>query len=138
MYQNTGGALNTDYPYTGVQGSCDNSKVRNPKKLAGTNSGYIGKDENTFVNWNAGVVLSVIISVNQNFMSYRSGIFNDPTCVSARTGLHAVTLNGYSTPEKYWILRNSWGATWGEAGYFRFGKGTYGVCGLYDMGLYIN
>lgn len=138
MFQRTGAALHSDYPYKSVQGRCDSSKIRNPRSLAGTKSGYIAKTEATFESWNAARVLSVIIAVNKNFMLYKNGVFNDNTCESARTGLHAITLNGYSRSGRYWILRNSWGSGWGESGYFRLGKGSYGVCGLYKYGFQIN
>jgi len=37
-------------------------------------------------------------------------------------------LNGQSGT-KYWTIRNSWGADWGESGYYRIVRGT-GACGL--------
>ena len=36
-----------------------------------------------------------------------------------RLGGHAVLLVGYDDREEYFIVKNSWGPTWGEAGYFR-------------------
>ena len=137
MYINTGSASHRNYPYTGVQGTCNQSKFGSLMKLSGAKSGYIAKTESTFEDWNAARVLSVIISVNRNFMMYKSGVFNDYTCETQRTGLHAITLNGYSKSGKYWILRNSWGSRWGESGYFRLYKGA-NICGVLRYGLYIN
>jgi len=34
-------------------------------------------------------------------------------------GGHAMLIVGYDLPSKTWLVRNSWGAKWGEQGYFR-------------------
>ncbi|KAF8031062.1 hypothetical protein BT93_D0295 [Corymbia citriodora subsp. variegata] len=69
----------------------------------------------------------------REFQSYSSGVFSGG-CGTAMT--HAVAIVGYGTTEdgtKYWKIRNSWGETWGEAGYMRiqrdFGQ-PQGLCGL--------
>lgn len=70
--------------------------------------------------------------VYSDFMSYKGGIYH-------HTGLsdhvnpfeltnHAVLLVGYGrchmTGQKYWIVKNSWGSSWGEGGYFRIRRGS--------------
>jgi aminopeptidase C len=48
---------------------------------------------------------------------------------------HAVVAVGYNnagTP--YWIVRNSWGTSWGESGYIRMAKGR-NMCGIADVGV---
>lgn len=63
--------------------------------------------------------VAVSIYVNRAFQSYRGGIFNG---CEAGTINHAVTLVGWDDNQGtggVWIVRNSWGTSWGESGYMR-------------------
>jgi C1A family cysteine protease len=43
--------------------------------------------------------------------------------VSPYDGGHAVVIVGYDQAQQYWIVKNSWGTTWGDNGYFKIGWG---------------
>lgn len=65
---------------------------------------------------------------------YHKGVFDPLFC--SKTNLdHAVLLVGFGTEKDlfstkpYWKIKNSWGATWGESGYFRILRGS-GTCGI--------
>ena len=64
---------------------------------------------------------------------YRSGVF-DGCSFDANIGLnHAVQLVGYGTDPSegdYWIVRNSWGSSWGENGYIRLQRQAEAQCGI--------
>lgn len=60
-----------------------------------------------------------------DFMSYRSGVYTHST--GSYLGGHAVAIVGWGTDPSagdYWICENSWGASWGEQGFFRIRRGT--------------
>jgi hypothetical protein len=60
------------------------------------------------------------------YNGYRSGVYHWDH-VSQAVGGHAIVIVGYDQPGQYWIVKNSWGTNWGEAGYFRIGFGEAGI-----------
>lgn len=79
-------------------------------------------------------VVVAIEADTRYFQSYTSGILDSVSC---GTNLdHAVEIVGYGAENgmKYWIVRNSWGTSWGENGYFRVlrseSKNDIGICGI--------
>jgi len=81
--------------------------------------------------------VSIAIEADKSaFQLYAGGVLNS-TCGTQLD--HGVLVVGYGTDttsgskaQDYWIVKNSWGATWGEAGYIRLlrGKTGPGECGL--------
>ena len=79
--------------------------------------------------------VSVAIEADQDiFQMYSSGVL---TGECGRSLDHAVLLIGYghdpATKLDYWLVKNSWGTSWGEDGYVRIqrGKNTEGgQCGI--------
>jgi len=59
-------------------------------------------------------------------------VFSDDRCGTSLD--HAVTLVGYGTEggQEYYLMRNSWGSSWGENGYMKMGINGDGpgVCGV--------
>jgi len=73
--------------------------------------------------------ISVGFGVCESFLNYKSGIYACD-CQGQYKGYHAVLLQGYSdTPKCHWIIRNSWGETWGEKGYFKIECDSCGIDG---------
>jgi len=60
---------------------------------------------------------------------YTSGIMTKSQCATSLD--HCVQITGYDTTgaTPYWVVRNSWGADWGEKGFIRLEYGT-NTCGL--------
>ncbi len=61
--------------------------------------------------------LMTTLTVYSDFMQYGSGIYKHVT--GKAEGGHAVSIVGYNDAERYFIIRNSWGETWGEKGFGR-------------------
>ncbi|CAJ0953468.1 unnamed protein product, partial [Mesorhabditis belari] len=71
----------------------------------------------------------------EDFFGYESGVYDSTNCTEDNAvGGHAVAVMGYGTTDTgidYWLVRNSWGPTWGEDGYFKIRRGT-NVAGCED------
>ncbi|ELP86618.1 cysteine proteinase 2 precursor, putative [Entamoeba invadens IP1] len=109
-----------DYPFTATDGEC---KVDLSKKFA-TVSGYtkVAKRNNDALKSALvdGVVDVAIDASSVKFQLYKTGVYHDTKCSSAINRLnHEISAVGYGNlnGEEYWIVRNSWGRSWGDKGY---------------------
>ena len=78
----------------------------------------------------------ISISVDASWGAYEKGVYMG--CSKNKTVIdHAVQAVGYGTEngQDYFLVRNSWGATWGEKGYARMIRGK-NACGLANAASY--
>ena len=123
--------LESEYPYTARDGTC---------KASGTGSGKVADfydvTADSVDQLKAAIVkgpVSVAIEADQfSFQSYTSGVITKGCGQNLDHGVLAVgygTLNGVD----YFLVKNSWGASWGDKGFVRIGASSSNVCGILSM-----
>ena len=130
-----------DYPYTGFKGTCKadktkyiDMKVTGYKKLGKSSSTWSPVDEDEIKEflYETG---PLAVALNADILqTYTGGVIDVSSSECPASGInHAVTMVGYghddTVNKDYWIIKNSWGANWGEEGYFRIKRGS-GTCGI--------
>ncbi|XP_028194122.1 senescence-specific cysteine protease SAG39-like [Glycine soja] len=108
------------YPYKGKDKSC---KVKKETHGVSQIKGYEKVPSNSEKALQKAVAhqpVSVYVEAGGNaFQFYSSGIFTGKCGTNTD---HAITVVGYGKSRggtKYWLVKNSWGAGWGEKGYIR-------------------
>uniref|UniRef100_A0A8R1E2W6 Uncharacterized protein n=1 Tax=Caenorhabditis japonica TaxID=281687 RepID=A0A8R1E2W6_CAEJA len=122
-----------DYPYEAKKhDQC--SLIQNYTKIFIDGSRMLSSNEEDVADW-VGTKGPVTfgMQVVKAMYSYRSGIFKptEEDCAEKSMGSHALTIVGYGDEGHgaYWIVKNSWGTSWGANGYFRLARGV-NSCGM--------
>jgi C1A family cysteine protease len=121
------------YPYAGVDQPCaydaNNTTGVNVASWAWVTP-YVATDIQAAVYTQP---LSISIEADKLcFQFYKTGVLNNTNC--GTTLDHAVLMVGYGTDATsgpYWLVKNSWGTSWGESGYIQLAQVANGdgICG---------
>ena len=113
-----------EYPYSAIDGTCLKKTGHNKVKA------YTAVVQGDVSQLAAAVAIQpVSIAVDaENWQLYQSGVFKD--CSTSLD--HGVLLVGFT--QDAWIVKNSWGSSWGESGYIRLARGN--TCGLANAASY--
>lgn len=128
-----------NYPYTAQEGTCKQESWTYGLMVHCV-EGYrsVSQSASALMSAVNQQPVSVAVSVNLAFSSYKSGVFTAdcPTKLN-----HAVLLVGFGTEggNTYWLVKNSWGTRWGESGYIRLARDAtskLGKCGIQTQSSY--
>ena len=124
----------SDYPYTASDDTCVSTDCTPIVKISDC-ADVIVNNELALKEAVSKQPVSVAIEADtKTFQLYSSGVLTSDSC---GTNLdHGVLVVGYGTEDDtpYWLVKNSWGDTWGEDGYIKIGRSdsesSKGICGI--------
>ncbi len=134
MFQTYGAVYEEDLPYKAKNGTCASSYKYHEKpsgvKEVGTTP-TVDQIKNAIYNYGP---VWACVTVGSNFQAYKAGSVLSSS--DAGSVNHAIVLAGWDDATNSWVLRNSWGTSWGEkSGYMRI---KYGMCKVGYKTTYFN
>jgi cathepsin B len=130
------------FPYTSGQGDsgdclisggmCVDGKTKATKYKAAPNYRTFESIEDAKAEIYEKGPIETGFDVYKDFFSYKTGIYKKTS--DEEVGGHAVKVVGWGVEDgtNYWVVANSWGAGWGEKGYFRI---EIGNCCEFEAGM---
>ncbi|XP_060582682.1 procathepsin L-like [Ruditapes philippinarum] len=132
VIKNKGIDTEESYPYKPKNGRCEFKE----SNIGATEVSCMDIDMGSESDLQAAVAtvgpISVAIDASHpSFQMYRSGVYNERRCSSKKLD-HGVLAVGYGTEDSkdYWLVKNSWGESWGQKGYIMMTRNKENQCGI--------
>lgn len=135
QYIKDNGGIDTEksYPYEAQDDTCKYNKANS----GATDKGFVdipqgNENKLKIALATVGPVSVAIDASHESFQFYSSGVYYEPQCDSEQLD-HGVLAVGYGTEEDgkdYYIVKNSWGTTWGDQGYVKMARNKKNHCGI--------
>lgn len=138
VINNGGIESENDYPYKPVDNPCSFNKDKIATKFKGyrdISGGETGLKEAVA---SIGPISVGIDASNPSFQFYKSGVYYEPECSSTMLD-HGVLVIGYGTTKNgtnFWLVKNSWGESWGMDGYIKMSRDKNNNCGIATQASY--
>ena len=139
-YIKANGGIDTEacYPYKAIDARCHYKS----SCKSGEDTGFtdIPEGDEKSLQHAAATVGPISVAIDAShpsFQAYRTGVYEEPECSSTQLD-HGVLVVGYGTHEgkDYWLVKNSWGPTWGMNGYIMMSRNKNNQCGIATQASY--
>ncbi|KAJ3439954.1 cysteine protease rdl2-related [Anaeramoeba flamelloides] len=137
-----------NYPYVGYTNNCGGTSG-SVSTITGYHQVINTEDSVKTALFDEGPLFCTVDAHTYKFQLYKGGLFYDSNCSAKKSDLnHSMTIVGYgsdtfsnsdndydSPSDKYWIVKNSWGTTFGDDGYVYMSRGSNN-CGILTEAYY--
>ncbi|XP_046336481.2 procathepsin L-like [Haliotis rufescens] len=135
---NKGIDTEASYPYKARNGKCHFKRA----DVGATDTGAVDIKEDSEESLQhavaqVGPIAVAIDASHPSFQLYKSGVYDEKKCNSKMLD-HGVLAVGYGAEgsKDYWLVKNSWGETWGMKGYIMMSRNKKNQCGIATQASY--
>jgi cathepsin L len=133
VISNKGIDTEASYPYTATgPNACEYNAANSGDTISNYQDVTSGSESALQTAANQQPVSVAIDASHTSFQLYTGGVYYEPSCSPSQLD-HGVLVVGYGNDDSgtaYWLVKNSWGTSWGMNGYIQMSRNNGNNCGI--------